>query len=108
MPGPACVHWTKAAREETADCETNPTTPGPIILKTGAKLLRVEDFATSDHRFVLSRTYRSLPFGKLWEFNLKDFLGLASNWQLNFQLELHLKSFSGSTSSPSAYIVMGA
>ena len=83
----------------------NPTTPRPIVLSTGAKLLAATDFMSSDGRFQIGRNYRSSVGGA--NTSIRQFpLGLAKGWQFNFEMELHLGTWSGSPSSPTGNITL--
>ena len=99
------------ASESGNSCGPEPTTCHPIGLKSGQKLLKGDDFATADGRFVISRSYNSLPFGVTRGFSGNDSLidfpwGLSGNWQFDFLPELHLgESADGTTSSP-FYVTM--
>ncbi|RLQ85271.1 RHS repeat-associated core domain-containing protein [Notoacmeibacter ruber] len=83
----------------------NPVVGNPIILSTGTKYHSVTDFASSDGKLVIARTYRSNPLGRNKSArNLP--LGLARGWQFNFAMELQLGTFSGSPSSPNANVTL--
>ncbi|MGQ2906051.1 MAG: RHS repeat-associated core domain-containing protein [Neoaquamicrobium sediminum] len=77
---------------------SNPTTDNPVILSTGAKVLKATDFSTADGKFVIDRNYRSVPVGR--SNNIRQMpLGLIGGWQFNFSMEVQLGSFSGSMGS---------
>lgn len=87
------------------DGAPNPIAGNPIVLSTGAKLLKSTDFTTSDGRFVIGRNYRSIPFGR--SNNVRSLaLGLVGGWQFDFGLEVHLGTFSGSPSSPTGNVTV--
>ncbi|MBA3676737.1 MAG: EndoU domain-containing protein [Sphingosinicella sp.] len=78
-----------------------PTVGNPIALLSGAKLAKATDFATADGKFVISRSYRSIPFGR--SVNATAFTrGLAGNWNFDFSYELKIGAFSGSPGTPNA------
>jgi RHS repeat-associated protein len=83
----------------------SPTVGNPIAVLTGTKLVRATDFATSDGKFTISRSYRSIPFGLSATATLMP-LGLAGNWNFDFSYELKLGLFSGSPSAPNAKVAV--
>lgn len=68
-----------------------PSTPNPIDILTGAKMLRKADFATADGALTLSRNYTSLPFGGAPS-TLVDIPKAAANWYFDFEFELQIGS----------------
>ncbi|WP_426213700.1 RHS repeat-associated core domain-containing protein [Mesorhizobium abyssinicae] len=84
---------------------TNASTGKPIILSTGSKILAATDFVSEDGRFRIGRSYRSFPGGYNTSLRRSP-LGLATGWQFNFEMELHLGTFSGSPSSPTGNVTL--
>lgn len=84
---------------------SNPSTPHPVLLASGAKIRSATDYASADGRFQIARNYRSFPAGS--NTSLRQLpRGLANGWQFNFGMELQLGSFSGSPSSPTGNVTL--
>lgn len=77
----------------------------PIVLSSGSKLARADDYSSGDGDFVISRSYRSIQVGRSASFKT-PIVGLAGGWNFDFMYELQLGSFSGSPSSPNAKLAL--
>ncbi|MBI5503767.1 MAG: hypothetical protein HY899_03125, partial [Deltaproteobacteria bacterium] len=75
---------------EPAGSGASPSTPNPISLLTGSKLLRAVDFETADGLLRVSRSYRSTPAGRA-EIVLHEGAGLGSLWRFDFLPEFHIR-----------------
>lgn len=93
----------RAACYDNGGANPNPIVGNPIVLSTGAKILKAEDFATEDGKFAVRRSYRSLPVGRSNNM-LAQPLGLTGGWSFDFALEIQLGTFSGSPSSPTGNV----
>ncbi len=87
----------------------NPTTPNPIVLSTGAKVLEAEDYASADSQFRIGRKYRSFQVGrpidgKILPRSLPR--GLIGGWNFEFGQEIQLGTFSGSPATPNAKVAV--
>jgi RHS repeat-associated protein len=85
----------------------NPEVGHPIVLSTGSKVLRADDYSTADGDFSIGRSYRSIQIGRSASFQTA-IRGLAGGWNFDFAYEVQLKGFSGSPSSPSAKLALVA
>lgn len=107
--GRYCVKDSELVPERPCDCNNgsseNPQVGHPIVLSTGSKVLKARDFETADGDFVISRSYRSMPFGRSASFQSPP-LGAVGGWQFDFMYELQLTGFSGSSSSPNAKLAI--
>ncbi|HYD50731.1 MAG TPA: DUF6531 domain-containing protein [Terriglobales bacterium] len=96
-PGGKCIKLEEANRSERAECRSpggsnaNPTTPNPINLLTGTKVLSATDFKTADGRLVVSRSYRSQSVGKA-EAAYREIVGLGTGWHFDFMPEIHIRT----------------
>lgn len=104
--GAYCIKDPIPERETCTEATANPTVGNPIVLATGSKIVTATDFATSDGKFVISRSYRSLPGASV---GAKFFpRNLGGNWNFDFGYELQLGVFSGSPSTPNAKLTVTA
>ncbi len=100
--GNKCVLPADLRPQRPLGCE--PATGNPIILSSGTKFLSATDFASTDGRFRIGRTYRSSAgFSTSAR---QQVIGLANGWLFDFAMELHLGAFTGSPSSPTGNITL--
>ncbi len=84
-----CVALEEQNRPERPPCRSpagsnaSPTTPYPINLLNGSKLLTATDFETADGRLQVRRSYRSAGVGKS-EAYYGNQAGLGQGWRFDF------------------------
>lgn len=105
-PGPFCVPLDDDPLQRPpcgfdSGGKKNPIAGNPIILRTGTKILEADDYVSADGRFQLARRYRSAPVG-LAKSVSKLPVGLGTGWQFNFEMELQLGTFLGTSVNPVA------
>lgn len=109
VQGKSCAKDAELFPERPPICNKcaslNPQGNLPIVYSSGAKVFKVNDYSTADGDFVISRSYRSLPFGRSASVQ-SSLVGLAGGWQLDFMYELQLASFSGSAATPNAKLAL--
>ena len=91
------------------DGRINPTVGNPIVLSTGAKVLRALDFEAADGDFRIGRDYRSFQVGlpiRGATLPRSTPRGLAGGWNFDFGYEIQLGDFSGSPASPNATVAV--
>lgn len=77
--------------QQPAGALANASTPNPINLLTGSKLLRATDFETSDGLLRVRRAYRSLAAGEA-AVSAWPPVGLGLGWRFEFMPELHIRA----------------